>query len=514
MIKQPQIIQISEIKEVNRFREDYSHVESLVESIKRYGLLQPLTLDANNVLIDGGSRLRALKQLGWTEVPVFYREELSQETIHEMELEANIKRKDFSWQERVLGIAHIHTLKERQAIINKHNWIREMTGELLGIHRASVNNALKLAEWLQKDVLKTGIYLCDSPTEAIKYILKKQVDELVAEQARRTLLGGSFIQPPKSPSLTVPDYDNDEQSLELTLPEPSPLNEVEKEQARERYLSNPLNDPEKFEEYFLERKQLEAERLKERQTINLSYMLRNQSCLDYMKEGLIENEDSPWIDHIITDPPYGIDMDMLEQASGGIQNIDDVKNEHNVQDNEQLFKDFIPLAFKVLHEGGYLAMWCDIMQWQNLYDLCINAGFKVQRWPVVWNKLGPCKNGSAYVNFTKDFEICMICRKSKATLNHTSPTSIVSASHDEMRDLFGHAFVKPFEVWKFLYEHISRPNQLIYEPFAGRGSGVLSGLRLGRRIVATELQTNHYNHLIQNVKQHYTTILGESTTFC
>ena len=42
-----------------RSRTDFGDIELLKASIERYGIIQPLIIDHNNVLIDGGRRLRA-----------------------------------------------------------------------------------------------------------------------------------------------------------------------------------------------------------------------------------------------------------------------------------------------------------------------------------------------------------------------------------------------------------------------------------------------------------------------
>ncbi len=47
---------------------DPAHIKELVDSIRELGLLNPPTVDRENVLIAGLHRLEAVKQLGWTEV--------------------------------------------------------------------------------------------------------------------------------------------------------------------------------------------------------------------------------------------------------------------------------------------------------------------------------------------------------------------------------------------------------------------------------------------------------------
>ena len=50
-------------------RDNDKTVPALVKSIEKYGFQVPLILDSNNIIISGHTRFRAIKELGWTEVP-------------------------------------------------------------------------------------------------------------------------------------------------------------------------------------------------------------------------------------------------------------------------------------------------------------------------------------------------------------------------------------------------------------------------------------------------------------
>ena len=173
------------------------------------------------------------------------------------------------------------------------------------------------------------------------------------------------------------------------------------EEQRSLYLSNPTNPPEHFDTY---RAQRIAWLQQQTNTLTISNMLIKGDAITYMKEN------AGCFDHIITDIPYGIDMEMLNQQQPSIQNIDTVVAEHTVEGNVDLFHSFFPAAFGALKENGFCITWCDIMQWQLMYDLATKAGFKVTRWPITWNKLSPCINQTAQFNFTKSTEIAIVCR--------------------------------------------------------------------------------------------------------
>jgi DNA modification methylase len=208
-------------------------------------------------------------------------------------------------------------------------------------------------------------------------------------------------------------------------------------------------------------------------------------------------------DHIICDIPYGIDIENIDQHVG-IKDIEIIKDEHTVEGNKQLFKDFFPAAFKCLKPNAFLITWCDAMLWQEMYDIAIGSGFKVQRWPFIWVKDYPCLNQMAQYNFTKSTEFAMVCRKGLITLPEKQSTNYIVAGRDEMQDELKHPFAKPFECWKRLIEAVSIENQSILDPFAGRCSSLLSGIRLGRDMYGVEINDAHYNAGLEHLKQFYT----------
>lgn len=60
-----------------RHREDYGDLNPLVDSIRRDGLLQPITITPDGMLICGARRLAAIRLLGWKTVNVWVRSGIS-----------------------------------------------------------------------------------------------------------------------------------------------------------------------------------------------------------------------------------------------------------------------------------------------------------------------------------------------------------------------------------------------------------------------------------------------------
>lgn len=91
---------LSLVKVGDRRREDYGDIAALAASIAEHGLLHPIVVDADDNLVAGGRRLKAVEQLGWISVPVTRLGDLTETQLREVELEENLRRKDLTEIER------------------------------------------------------------------------------------------------------------------------------------------------------------------------------------------------------------------------------------------------------------------------------------------------------------------------------------------------------------------------------------------------------------------------------
>jgi Predicted transcriptional regulators len=92
-------VEIGSIKIKRRIREKTVPIEPLVESIQKYGLLEPIVIDEKNRLIAGFRRLQACKQLGFNTILANVVNVEDAETFLLLELEENTCRFQFSDEE-------------------------------------------------------------------------------------------------------------------------------------------------------------------------------------------------------------------------------------------------------------------------------------------------------------------------------------------------------------------------------------------------------------------------------
>lgn len=126
------LVNISDIKVKKRVRKDLGDLDALKDSLRRYGLLNPITIDNKNRLIAGERRLEAAKLLGWTNINAVVVNNISAVTKLELELEENNQRKEFTDAELLEGYKRLERLRNPSifrkilnAIVRFFEWIFE-----------------------------------------------------------------------------------------------------------------------------------------------------------------------------------------------------------------------------------------------------------------------------------------------------------------------------------------------------------------------------------------------------
>ncbi len=131
----PDKIEVNPMQPRKKFGEQ--EMQELVESIKQYGIIQPLIVskkDGNFELIAGERRLRAAKILNLETVPVIIREAKEQEKL-EMSLIENLQREDLNPIEQALAY---------RKLVDEFNLTQDELAIRVGKARPSVTNILRL----------------------------------------------------------------------------------------------------------------------------------------------------------------------------------------------------------------------------------------------------------------------------------------------------------------------------------------------------------------------------------
>ena len=110
-------IPLDDIRVKRRIREEPEDIEDLMNSMKRYGLMNPITINSENVLIAGRRRLEAARRLGWHMISANVIEATDAISELEMEIEENTQRSNFTDQELMEAYTRLERLRNPNIFI-------------------------------------------------------------------------------------------------------------------------------------------------------------------------------------------------------------------------------------------------------------------------------------------------------------------------------------------------------------------------------------------------------------
>lgn len=146
VLKNLKITEVEPNREQPRKNFNQEALEELAESIKEYGLIQPIIVtekDGYYSIIAGERRWRACKLAGLEEIPAIVRED-DERRNNEIALIENIQREDLNPYEKALGI---------RSLMDRYGLTQEEVSKKIGKSRSSVSNTVRIL-YLAPDVLE------------------------------------------------------------------------------------------------------------------------------------------------------------------------------------------------------------------------------------------------------------------------------------------------------------------------------------------------------------------------
>lgn len=195
------------------------------------------------------------------------------------------------------------------------------------------------------------------------------------------------------------------------------------------------------------------------------------------------------VDAIITDPPYGIDYHT--KGTGA-----------SIQNDKSPFIWFLYDAFRVLKSGasGQGTLIC-FTRWdveQTFIDAMKLAGFQVKS-EVIWDKvlhgMGDCR-----AQFAPTHENIIFAVKGKFNFPGHRPNDVVSFKKLSSSQMI-HPTEKPVGLLASLITSVTKPGDLIVDPFAGSGSTLVAAKKTGRRFIGIELDGEHFEKAQRRIEE-------------
>jgi DNA modification methylase len=411
-----------------RFRTQFVDIDKLAESISKFGLIEPVVLDEKNNLIAGERRVRAHQLLKMEVIEVRYMNDLGELEKKEIELEENIQRNAFTWQEEVTAKNQLHKLKQQihGSAIKGHeksgSWKLRDTAEALGESVGTVSMDIQLARGMR----------------AFPELLKEKSKSTAYKKLKRL---------------------------------------------QEGILQNEL-----------------SKRIRDKSIITHPNVI-NGNCIEVMAK-----MDAASVDLILTDPPYGIDVEK-SQIFSKLSPVD-TKFEDGDFETFDLLDKVIKEMYRVLKDDRHMYLFFAIEKYEALVKLLNKHGFEVHAMPLIWDK-GSGSYPSQSTSFVHSYEPILHCIKGKRKLNGT-PRDIFPIKRVPSGSKI-HPTEKPTELLRDLIGFSTLPGETVLDCFAGSGATLVAARECSRQGIGIELDLGYYQGICKRLSKEVSEEVDDAT---
>lgn len=186
------------IRRDERQRRDLAITEEFKNSIRTRGVLNPIIVTRDLVLVAGERRLTASIELSLPDIPCRFLDTLDQIELQIVELEENAKRTDLTWQENTDAIGKLHKLYQ------SHNpgWTQADTARELSLSPGAISQNLRVAESLASPQIRAMPGFA-SAYNTLKRLDTRRADDAMIDivQEARTTFPAATAPPPTPPEV-------------------------------------------------------------------------------------------------------------------------------------------------------------------------------------------------------------------------------------------------------------------------------------------------------------------------
>lgn len=185
---------------------------------------------------------------------------------------------------------------------------------------------------------------------------------------------------------------------------------------------------------------------------------------------------------VITDPPYGMNLDKGETKKGNPHPQIYHDDTYDIMD---LYALIVPEAYRILQENTHAYFFFDIKQYARIFRLLTDAGFKVDPIPLLWVKPGSGQVNHPDSRWGSGYETCFFCRKGGRALLKQGQSNVLL--HDPVpSNKKIHPVEKPVSLLRQLIESSTAPGETIVDFFGGSGSTAEAAIQTGRNFLLYE----------------------------
>ena len=200
-------------------------------------------------------------------------------------------------------------------------------------------------------------------------------------------------------------------------------------------------------------------------------------------ENILKNFPSGTFDACITDPPWS-----------------EYKDEALKSDQAILLPIFFEL-YRVLKRDAFLFVITSTTDFYFYKRELPKLGFRVQSYPIVWQKPKTITHGRAPWQFARDYEPIVVAVKGDPSLTTGIELSSILKFDNLHYSKMIHPHEKPIELIKSLLQWSTHPGAKVIDVFAGSGVTLEACKNSDRRFIGIEKDKKFYEGIVERLKK-------------
>jgi DNA modification methylase len=244
-------------------------------------------------------------------------------------------------------------------------------------------------------------------------------------------------------------------------------------------------------EAYKEIKKEENEQLKTQKAIEIiekvyenNTNIYNGDCIEYIKT--IKDKS---IDCLITDPPYGVD---IQFGAYDNQLSRKIENDGNIEGALVLLDEMLINVKSKLKEDAHIYIFCNWKIYPQ-FNQIISKHFQIKNL-IIWDKLF-MGMGDLKGNYSSSYEMIVFAGGNREFLNR--PKNIIQCRFSDERF---HNTQKPVELIKQLIDNSTNVNETVFDPFLGSGSTVVAAKEMKRNFIGCEIDEQNYKITLKRLE--------------
>jgi DNA modification methylase len=208
------------------------------------------------------------------------------------------------------------------------------------------------------------------------------------------------------------------------------------------------------------------------------------NCMEFIKT--IEDKS---IDCLITDPPYGVD---IQFGAYDNQLSRKIENDGNIDDALLLLDEMLLEVKSKLKDNAHIYIFCNWKIYPQ-FNAIISKHFQIKNL-IIWDKLF-MGMGDLKGNYSSSYEMIVFAGGNREFLSR--PKNIIQCRFNDERF---HNTQKPVDLIKQLIENSTNVNETIFDPFLGSGSTVIAANQLKRNFIGCEIDEQNYKITLKRLE--------------